>query len=305
MTRDRSGSAEKYHRTVDQEGGGVHARALALTGEGRRVLELGCATGHVTAALKSRGHHVVGVEVDPVSAERARQVADEVLVADLDATDLLAVVGDRRFDVALMGDVLEHLRDPGSVLREVVDVLDVGGYAVISVPNVAFIDTRTALLDGLWEYRDDGLLDATHLRFFTRRSLFELVRSAGLVVTDFQPVVWPVGMSNVQPPQRLLGPFVSDLVTLDPNAHTYVFVVKAERADASANAKAHALESEIIERERVAREQIAARLGDRASLEARATAAEAELVAIRSTKLFRWSALPRRAYARLRNPSRR
>lgn len=305
MSRDRAGSAAKYFSEVDETQPNTHTLALGLTGHHRLVLELGCAAGHVTRALKARGHRVVAVEIDPSSADAARAIADEVVVADLDAIPLTTAVAVRGFDVALMGDVLEHLRDPLTVLREVVELLGTEGFAVISVPNIAFADVRMALLEGAWEYHDDGLLDRTHLRFFTRASLFRFAREAGLVVTELLPVVRPPGTSNVQPEVPIFGRAMAELVALDPNAATYVFVVKAERPSADAIARADALEARLRATELAAearmRQVAATLLEDRIVLEESRRA----LIALENTRLFRVAAGPRRVYARLRRLVRR
>ncbi len=300
MSRDRSGSAAKYQSEVDERLPNTHTIALGLTGTDRKVLELGCATGHVTRALKRRGHTVVAVEIDPASAALAREVADDVIVADLDATPLTDVVAARDFDVVLMGDVLEHLRDPLTVLREAEQTLAPGGCAVISLPNVAFADVRLALLDGLWEYCDDGLLDRTHLRFFTRASMFRFVSDAGLVVTEYLPVLRPHGTSNVQPADPILGRAVAEHLRNDPNASVYVFVVKAERATGEALERAHQLAARLDQVDAEARERLRSvtntSVHDLQLLEEN----RRELLALKNTRLFRLAAGPRRVYARLR-----
>jgi len=298
--RDHSGSAAKYHRTVDEVPGTAHAFALAFTGHRRRVLELGCAAGHVSAALKVREHHVVGVEIDPVSAERARSVADSVHTADLDRTPLTQAVPERDFDVVLMGDVLEHLRDPLTVLTEARSMLNPTGFAVLSLPNVAFADVRAALLDGEWTYRDDGLLDATHLRFFTRRSMFELAERAGFVVTEMRRVIKAPGTSNVAPSAPVVSPLVRDLLALDPNASTFVFVAKLEQPNASNLEAAQTLRASLDAEEAAATRLQRELAGPQGAELAALNQSREELVALHNTTLLRAAALPRRIYARLR-----
>ena len=94
----------------------VHAITLQLVGFNKRILEVGCASGHMTRAFAAQSNTIVGVEIDPAAAERAALTAERVVVTDLDSTDLAFAVGnpvaDDRFDVVTFGDVLEHLRDP-------------------------------------------------------------------------------------------------------------------------------------------------------------------------------------------------
>jgi methionine biosynthesis protein MetW len=147
----------------------------------KRVLDLGCATGGLASLLKQRGDvEVVGVERDEGYATAAERHCDRVVRADLDAPvpDDLG-----RFDCLVAADVLEHLVDPWSVLRAWAGLLEPGGTAVVSLPNVAHWSTHAALLKGSWPRNPEGIHDATHLRWFTLRDARELVEQAGLTIT--------------------------------------------------------------------------------------------------------------------------
>lgn len=154
---------------------------LALLGEGRgrRLLDAGAADGFLAALLTARGWTVTAVERDPVRAEQVRGKCHEVIVADL-ADAVLTLSGP--FDAIVYGDVLEHLGDPLSALRSVNQSLAPGGLVVVSVPNVAHVWVRVSLLLGSFDYTDRGILDRTHLRFFTRRTLLTMLTQAGLAV---------------------------------------------------------------------------------------------------------------------------
>lgn len=207
----------------------AHAFALELVGSGKRVLEVGCWTGHVTEHLVAAGNTVVGVEIDAGAAERARRFAERVHVVDLDTTSL-ATAESGPFDSILLGDVLEHLRDPAAVLRDLTALLAPDGNVVISLPHVGHIDVRLMLLEGRWDYQDEGLLDRTHLRWFTRASIRELLAEAGLVATEVRRVViWP-GDTNVAVSPGLHSPDVVRFIEADPEARTFQFVVSARRA---------------------------------------------------------------------------
>lgn len=175
-------SAAVYTRRVETSGlGGSHHAILAEVPAGARVLDLGCASGYLAAHLGARGCEVVGFERDPEAAGRARASCAEVIVGDLESpADRQAVHGP--FDVVVAGDVLEHLSDPAAVLRFVRGVLAPAGFAVVSLPNVAAWPVRLGLLRGRFEYTDVGILDRTHLRFFTRSTAHELARAAGFDV---------------------------------------------------------------------------------------------------------------------------
>lgn len=149
-----------------------------------RVLDVGCATGKTGARLKQLySSHVEGIELDPSMAEHARSRLDSVYVADLNQVDLEAVLPAADYDLILFGDVLEHLVDPWAALATARARLATGGTIVVSLPNIRHYTTLLNLaVLGRWPYRDRGIHDRTHLRFFTRSALAELYGSAGLGV---------------------------------------------------------------------------------------------------------------------------
>jgi methionine biosynthesis protein MetW len=152
----------------------------------RRVLDLGCSTGGLATLLKARGAvEVVGVELDAGYAEVAAGRCDRVLHADAEELarrdGLEAELG--RFDCLVAADVLEHLVDPWTALRVYARLLEPGGAAVVSLPNVAHWSTYVHLVRGTWPRLPEGLHDATHLRWFTLRDARELLEQAGLAVS--------------------------------------------------------------------------------------------------------------------------
>jgi SAM-dependent methyltransferase len=178
-----------------------HALILARLGEGggRRALDAGAADGFLAERLTARGWRVTAIERDPEQAARARGRCQEVVVADLG--DAAAMV-EGPFDAIVYGDVLEHLSDPLPVLDRLNERLAEGGVVIASVPNVAHLWVRLMLLLGRFEYADRGILDRTHLRFFTRRTFLALLARAGLEVDrlDATPVPLPLLV-----PERLHG----------------------------------------------------------------------------------------------------
>lgn len=164
---------------------GVRSDVLDLVdGTPARVLDVGCATGASGSFLAQRhGSQVTGVELDPDMAQVARERLHAVHVADLNKTSLAALLGGERFDLIVFGDVLEHLVDPWAALADARALLSEGGSIIASLPNVGHYSTLLSLLFmRRWPYRERGIHDRTHLRFFTRKNLLELYASAGLSV---------------------------------------------------------------------------------------------------------------------------
>lgn len=155
---------------------------------GRRliILEVGCSTGYFGTALIEHGHEVWGVEPNPLAAEEARKALTCVHTGFIE--DFFNEHKDARFDAIVFGDVLEHLVDPALILKRCKNFLKPGGRIVASVPNVAHIAIRAMLLEGRWEYSDLGILDRTHLKFYTRSSLFALFNDADYQVTTIDKV---------------------------------------------------------------------------------------------------------------------
>jgi SAM-dependent methyltransferase len=193
------------------------AEIAALVPAGaRRVLDLGCATGGLATLLSAE---VVGVEVDEAYAAAAERRCSRVVRADIETLargDLEGELG--RFDCLVAADVLEHLVDPWSALRAYARLLEPGGTAVVSLPNVAHWSTYVALARGSWPRRPEGIHDATHLRWFTLRDGRELVEQAGLAVgaVERRPrLIWRGSrLDDLLGPAAVRVPAVRTLVTL-------------------------------------------------------------------------------------------
>jgi SAM-dependent methyltransferase len=164
---------ERYLEEVNFE----LARAI---GRPRTVLDVGCGRGLNGELARKKGAHVVGIEAWGPSAAAARERLDEVIEADIEQDEAAKRLGDRRFDLILFGDVLEHTREPRAVLARFLPFLEDGGHVIVSLPNVAAWTVRLGLLAGNFEYAQSGILDETHLRFFTRETARRLVEQAGL-----------------------------------------------------------------------------------------------------------------------------
>ena len=150
----------------------------------RSVLDVGCSTGVLGAAVKQKlGARVVGIELDRAMAAEAATRIDEVHVGDAVVVLMDSALDGQRLDVIVFADVLEHLVDPWAVLCRARDLLSPGGCVITSIPNIRHIDTIFNLLvRGYWPYRDRGIHDRTHLRFFTKRNVYELFDQAKMKI---------------------------------------------------------------------------------------------------------------------------
>jgi 2-polyprenyl-3-methyl-5-hydroxy-6-metoxy-1,4-benzoquinol methylase len=219
-----------YHTNFDVENeNNSHAAMLRMVGFNKRVLEAGCASGHVSEKLSAQGCTVVGIEIDGSVVEPAKQWLERVIVGNFDDVSLWQELEGDLFDVILFGDVLEHLKDPLATLRESLRFLKPSGIVVISVPNIAHADVKIALINGQFPYSDDGLLDRTHITFFTKESLLKLVKDAGLVEVEIFRVRLPVFHTEVGVEKGDVDDQVLAALLEERESETYQFVIKAVR----------------------------------------------------------------------------
>jgi len=172
----------EYHYHED-----VNWGLLRLWGKrkGLRVLDVGCGFATTSERIQRQGNDVTGIDESPEIGVLAGKRLSRVIQADVQQADL----GDEQFDVLIFADVLEHLAWPVSVLKRYLRWLAPNGSMIISLPNVGLWSVRFAHLLGRWQYEETGVLDRTHLRFFTRRSARWLIDQAGLeiVKTAYNP----------------------------------------------------------------------------------------------------------------------
>lgn len=171
--------AHKYDQ-FDPTGMGeysVHYMVVNFIGKNKRVLEIGCATGYISKKLKENGCHVIGVEIDEEAARLAEKVCDKIIKGDIEE---ISVKG--KFDVIICSDVLEHLKDPLKTLKKLRGNMKDDGKIIVSVPNIANWRIRLNLVFGKFNYTRDGILDESHLRFFTYKTIKEVLKKANLKI---------------------------------------------------------------------------------------------------------------------------
>jgi len=204
----------------------------SLIAPGEHVLDVGCGTGSVSKILADTCHAaIVGVEPDPARAARAISRGLKVHVGYL-TPELVQLEGP--FDVVLFADVLEHLPDPHAMLLAARGALRPGGSVVVSVPNVAHWSVRVDILRGRFIYKPSGIMDATHLRWFTANSLKSLVTSAGFEVTHYRAAAGTTLNDNLVRwpfcwfPDRMTSRFLRSASRHWPTLFGCQHVIKAE-----------------------------------------------------------------------------
>lgn len=198
-------------------------RIFQLVDRQKSVLDVGCATGKLLQRLgDEKGCQTAGIEIDGALAEQARQRCDQLVIGDIETLDLPFQI--EQFDIIIFADVLEHLRNPGAVLKKMKMHLKSDGHVLISIPNIAFITARLNLLLGRFDYTEYGIMDRGHLRLFTLKTARELVAESGFRVVSIE------GYNQVRDRYFLLRPlgrlwktlFATDLI---------IKAVKGQRVD--------------------------------------------------------------------------
>lgn len=182
----------------------THTLVYARIEPGSEVLDVGCATGYFAKKLLEKDCKIWGIDSDKEATKVAKKYCEEVIVADLEALTNPFTPGEsssgrktslrntpsvflpfrKKFDYILLLDVIEHLRNPKSVLQMLKPYLKSYGKLIISTPNIAFISVRLSFVLGKFIYKDFGILDKSHLHFYTKKTFIELINSCGLKIID-------------------------------------------------------------------------------------------------------------------------
>lgn len=220
--------ASRYDYTFDPSGDSTAARVCRLAGHGRRVLELGCAAGAMSAVL-ARHYHctVTGVEYDAKAAGEAARHCETVITASLEDDAWLEPLKNQRFDTVIAADVLEHLHDPGRCLRQLRTLIGDDGRIVISVPNLAHSGVLAALLCGDFPYVDVGLLDRTHVHFFTAASLRRTLEANGYEIVHSETVDAGAWHAEFARYWNALPPALKEWLENNPAGRAFQIVVVA------------------------------------------------------------------------------
>lgn len=154
----------------------------------KKVLDIGCSIGILGEQIKQRNNaEVIGIELDEQMAEIAKEKLDRVIVGDIEQINLEDYLLPNYFDCIVFADILEHLKNPWHVLKRAVSFLRNDGVIIASIPNIRHYTTIiTLVIKGYWPYRERGIHDRTHLRFFTLRNIKEMFQEAGLRIVKIE-----------------------------------------------------------------------------------------------------------------------
>lgn len=227
MTSVYSKIFEQYGLSKSQE------KIIDLVGSSKKVLELGCSSGYMSKLLKENNCQVDGLEIDRKSAEQAKKYLNKLFIGSLDEEMFLKKIKEK-YDVIVAADVLEHTKNPEVVLKSLRKNLKEEGRFIISLPNIACWQMRKNLfLKGDFSYQDSGILDKTHLRFYTFFTIQELVKKSQLKVTDIFSAIlsFPFKNSLAKISPAFSQKIGNILNRRYPNLVTFHLVLVAKRND--------------------------------------------------------------------------
>ncbi len=205
-----------------------HTKILNFLKRGQTILEIGCATGYMTRYMREMLNcQVVGVELNPMAAKKAESYCEKIFIGDISEILKKDELSERKFDVIIMADVIEHLKDAVDVLIRLKQYLKEDGYLLMSVPNTAHGSVALELLDGNFEYRSLGLLDRTHIFFYDRYSLFALLEKTGYLISRLDRVIiHPKNTEMKTLWEKYPREITAYIEKVNPEYQTYQFVIK-------------------------------------------------------------------------------
>jgi len=222
-----------YEYDVALDSNNAPARVIRMAGHGRRILEVGAGPGSITRHLIGTNNcDVVALEIDPSAIAKLKEFCQKIYSLDLnDATWPQSLSHEDKFDVVIAADVLEHVYDPLRTLKEMKSLLREGGEIILSLPHVGHCAINACLLDEDFTYRDWGLLDKTHIRFFGIKNINRLYADAGMGIVEAQFVILTPGQTEFADRWDRLPAKTQRALLANPFGCVYQVVTKAKALD--------------------------------------------------------------------------
>lgn len=237
---NNSGPQRKiYDRIADCNAEDSLGKIFRRIPQGAKILDVGVGCGALGAMIQNKNNQqtkdnqqnnfgasvIDGIDLDRGMLQQARPYYNDLFQADIDRCSA-SILGERRYDVIVLADVIEHLQFPSKALSLLSRHLHTGGKILFSVPNVTYLGVICELASGNFRYRDEGLLDKTHLRFFSHQSLVELISDAGLDIVYEDTVEMPLELSEFK--DHDASHYLNlDSLSKNPHLMTYQFIVEA------------------------------------------------------------------------------
>lgn len=225
----------KYQITVDRvlDKNSTYYHQLNFIAENSTVLDVGCACGDFAKILFNlKRCNIYGLEIHEERIKVAKSISVFKDVKQIDLNNIGDSLSEFKkfFDYILLADVLEHLYDPLKSLQDLLNCLKEDGYVIISIPNIAHKSIKVGLLKNMFNYTDVGLLDYTHIRFFTKKSIEELLKKVGLVIDELKTVEDPNNDSSFLMNNKDIPKEILQYIDNDPESHVFQYIIRAKKA---------------------------------------------------------------------------
>lgn len=223
-------TTKKYIYDVPADGNHASNKIIKIIKPGSTVFEIGCASGIQSRLLnKELSCLITGLEIYEHAATNAKPYCEKVIIDNIEHINLSKHLKNKQFDVILFSDVLEHLNNPLSSLKKVKPYLKGNGCLIASIPNIAHAAICWELAHGRFDYQEFGLLDDTHIRFFTKKNIAKLFELAGYKITEWDRVIKHPDETefNINNTTHTEQSFFDWVNKSNKEANTYQFIVKA------------------------------------------------------------------------------
>lgn len=220
----------KYSFEFDKDSDSAPACIARRIKKNSKVLEFGTADGVLTEYLKTNlDCEVFGVELNDQFAEAAAKFTEKMFVGDIEEYGWLEFFEGLKFDYIIFADVLEHLKEPELAIQKASELLNVDGALIMSIPNIAHSAIILSLLDNSFDYSETGLLDRTHLRFFTKKTIEEMLENCGLHISYCYGIYLPPNKTEFKHGYSDVPKSVSDYIRQEKHREIYQYVYEVRK----------------------------------------------------------------------------
>jgi len=218
-----------YEYSIDLDGDSAPAKVVRMVEKNKRVLEIGAGPGSITQHMQISGNcEIVALELDEEAIIKLSPFCKKVIKADLNNPDWTNLFKkEKKFDVVVIADVLEHISNPWATLQLIPEMLNDDGYIVVSLPHIGHSAVIACLLSGDFQYGDWGLLDRTHIRFFGLKNIQTLFNEANLNIEDAEFVTVSPETSEFSSHWKSLNAETRKILSSYKHGNIYQVVVKA------------------------------------------------------------------------------
>jgi lipopolysaccharide biosynthesis protein/2-polyprenyl-3-methyl-5-hydroxy-6-metoxy-1,4-benzoquinol methylase len=228
---------QNYSRSIIDDQEESLSKIVALIRSGSTVLDVGCSTGMLGKYLSEKKQCIVdGVDIDYDALEKCGSAYRKTERKDLESESLLHCFDLESYDFIICADVIEHLKSPDKLISELSSLLCSDGTMIISIPNITYVGVAIELLNGNFGYRKNGILDATHLRFYSKQSMIEVINDRGLHVWDINCVEKQIDSTEFGGIKSRLFPheLINSIVQYRNDAYVYQWIFLVKKFDSKA-----------------------------------------------------------------------